>query len=262
MNNALQFLSGWPLYAVPAFLFLITVVVFFHELGHFLVARACGVRVETFSIGFGRGIVRWHDRHGTQWKIGWLPLGGFVKFYGDADGASTPDREAVARMSAADRKVAFPFKPLWQRALIAVAGPVANFVLAVVILTGLFMLHGIVVVPPVVGDVAPHSPGAQAGFMTGDRIVTVDGTAIESYADAAEIVSLSAGQNLPITIDRGRNRLTLWAVPKETTITDPFGNRQHVGDLGLSPPAPPVIDTVDAGKPGSRAGLRGGDRIV
>jgi len=262
MNNALQFLMGWPLYAVPAFLFLITVVVFFHELGHFLMARACGVRIETFSIGFGRGIVRWHDRHGTQWKIGWLPLGGFVKFYGDADGASTPDREAAARMSPAERKVAFPFKPLWQRALIVVAGPAANFILAVVVLTCLFALHGMVVIPPVVGDVAPHSAGAQAGLRTGDRIVAVDGTQIDSYADMAEIVSLSAGQTLPITIDRGRSRLTLWAVPKETAITDPFGNRQRAGDLGISPPAPPVIDSVDSGKPGSRAGLRGGDRIV
>src|SRR5581483_12208019 len=143
----------WSVYGIPAFLFLITVVVFFHELGHFAVARWCGVRVETFSIGFGRAIVKWTDRKGTLWKISWIPLGGFVKFYGDADGASTPDRDAQQRMSVADRKVAFPFKPLWQRALIVAAGPVANFLLAIVILAVMFMTVGRMISPPTVDAV-------------------------------------------------------------------------------------------------------------
>src|ERR1700742_1088839 len=139
MLSTLLGFSHWAIYGIPAFLFLITVVVFFHELGHFGVARLFGTKIETFSIGFGPAIVKWKDRHDTLWKISWIPLGGFVKFYGDADGASTPDREAAARMSEEERKVAFPFKPLWQRALIVVAGPLANFVLAIVILSGLFM---------------------------------------------------------------------------------------------------------------------------
>ncbi|MEJ0025972.1 MAG: RIP metalloprotease RseP [Rhizomicrobium sp.] len=260
--SELQALLSWSVYGIPAFLFLITVVVFFHELGHFSVARLFNVRIETFSIGFGRPIVSWKDRKGTQWKISWLPLGGFVKFFGDADGASTPDREAAARMSPEDRAVAFPFKPLWQRALIVVAGPLANFVLAVVILTGLFLFHGKVVIPPVAGDVAPHGAGARAGIVSGDRIVAIDGADVQSFSDFAQIVALSAGQTLPIVIDRDGRRLTVLATPQDTAITDDFGNRQRIGDLGIAPLAPPVVDSVLPGKPAQRAGIRPQDRIV
>ena len=262
MLSEIQGLLSWSVYGIPAFLFLITVVVFFPELGHFSVARLFGVRIDTFSIGFGRPIVSWKDSKGTQWKISWLPLGGFVKFFGDADGASTPDREAAARMSAEDRKVAFPFKPLWQRALIVVAGPLANFVLAVVILTGLFLFHGQVVVPPVAGDVAPNGAGARAGIASGDRIVSVDGSEVHSFTDFAQIVAISAGQPLPIVLDRGGRQLTVWATPRDTAITDDFGNRQRIGDLGIDPLAPPVVDSVLPGKPAQLAGIRPHDRIV
>src|SRR5258706_14168173 len=129
---------GWAALGLPAFLFVITVVVFFHELGHFLVARACGVRIETFSIGFGPAIGSWMDRKGTRWKISWVPLGGYVKFLGDADAAGTPDREAAAKLPSAERLHAFPFKPLYQRAAIVAAGPVANFILAIVIFSFVF----------------------------------------------------------------------------------------------------------------------------
>src|SRR5690348_17930472 len=113
----------WCLYGIPAFLFLITVVVFFHELGHFATARLFGVRVETFSIGFGRALYSWTDKLGTRWKISWVPLGGFGKFFVDTDGTSRPDRQAATQMSPADRAAAFQFKPLWQRALVVAAGP-------------------------------------------------------------------------------------------------------------------------------------------
>jgi len=116
----------WVLHYVLPFILLVTPVVFFHELGHFSFARLFGVRVETFSIGFGPAIVSWMDRKGTRWKISWIPLGGYVKFFGDLDAASTPDREATEKMSAAEKAVAFPFKPLYQRALIVAAGPAAN----------------------------------------------------------------------------------------------------------------------------------------
>ncbi|HEY4943919.1 MAG TPA: RIP metalloprotease RseP [Rhizomicrobium sp.] len=262
MMNALQGLASWSVYGIPAFLFLITVVVFFHELGHFSVARFFGVRIETFSIGFGPAIVKWKDRQGTLWKISWIPLGGFVKFFGDADGASTPDREGVARMSAEERAVAFPFKPLYQRALIVVAGPVANFILAMVILTGLFMIHGQVIVPPVVGKVDVHSAAAAAGIRTGDRIVSIDGTAIESFLEIQQIVALSAGQRLPVELDRGKTRLTVWATPRLTEVTDPFKNKQEMGDLGIAPPMPPVVDSLTPGSPAEAAGIHKGDRIV
>src|ERR1700761_2972072 len=181
MLSSLLGFSHWALYGIPAFLFLITVVVFFHELGHFSVARLFGVRVETFSIGFGRALYSWVDKKGTHWKISWLPLGGYVKFLGDADAAGAPDREATATMSAADPAVAVPFKPLWQRALIVLAGPVANFVLAIAILFLFFLFLGQMVVPPVVTGVQPHSAAADAGIRAGDRIVSVDGTSIASY---------------------------------------------------------------------------------
>ncbi len=258
----LQNLPAWSWYVAPAFLFLITVVVFFHELGHFSVARLFGVRVETFSIGFGRGIVKWKDKHGTQWKIGWIPLGGFVKFLGDADGASTPDREGVARMSAEDRAVAFPFKPLWQRALIVAAGPVANFILAIVIMTAMFMFVGQVSVPPVIGDVEAHSAAEAAGIRPGDRILAVDGTRIDSYFDAEQIISLSAGQALPLVLERGGEKLTVAVTPREKLVTDSFKNRQRIGDIGIAPPSLPIIDSVSPNTPAEAGGLKEGDRFV
>jgi len=233
MLAIIQSFFSWSAYGIPAFLFLITVVVFFHELGHFSVARLFGVRVETFSIGFGRALYSWRDSKGTLWKISWIPLGGFVKFFGDADGASKPDREAAARMDAADREVAFPFKPLWQRALIVVAGPVANFVLALVILTGLFMVIGRVLTPAHVTEVVPHSAAQAAGIHAGDIIVSIDGDTIESYEQIQQIISLSAGVRLPITVKRGDRLLTVFATPRETEVVDPFKNKMKVGQLGI-----------------------------
>src|SRR6185503_6862651 len=131
MFSVLHGLIGWIPLGLPAFLFVITVVVFFHELGHFTVARLCGVRVEAFSIGFGPAIVQWHDRKGTIWKVSWIPLGGYVKFYGDLDASSAPDRAQMEGMTAEEQRSAFPFKPLYQRAAVVLAGPVANFLLAI-----------------------------------------------------------------------------------------------------------------------------------
>ena len=232
--SLLQSIPSWSWYVAPAFLFLITVVVFFHELGHFSVARYFSVRVETFSIGFGPAIVKWTDKKGTRWKISWIPLGGYVKFFGDADGASTPDREAAARMNPAERAVAFPYKPLWQRALVVAAGPVANFILAIVILTGMFMIMGRAVIPPVVSAVVPHSAAEAAGIKPGDRIVSIDGSRIDSYEQILQVVSISAGQQLPIVLDRHGREFTIFAAPRDTDITDQFGNKMRVGQLGIS----------------------------
>ena len=233
MLDAIQGFFSWSLYGIPAFLFLITVVVFFHELGHFSVARLFGVRVETFSIGFGRALYSRTDKKGTLWKISWVPLGGFVKFFGDADGASTPDREAAARMNAADRSVAFPFKPLWQRALIVVAGPVANFVLAFVILAVFFMAIGRMLTTTDVTAVSPLSAAAAAGIHAGDKIVSIDGETISGYEEIQQIVSVSAGIRLPIVVNRTGHLLTLYVTPRETEITDRFNNKIKVGQLGI-----------------------------
>jgi regulator of sigma E protease len=233
MLETVQGFFSWSVYGIPAFLFLITVVVFFHELGHFSVARLFGVRVETFSIGFGRALYSWKDKKGTLWKISWVPLGGFVKFFGDSDGASKPDREAVARMSAADRGVAFPLKPLWQRSLIVAAGPVANFVLAFAILTMFFMIIGRVVTPANVTEVVPHSAAQASGIHPGDLIVSIDGETITSYEEIQQIISVSAGIRLPIIVNRGGRLLMLYATPRETEVTDAFKNKMRVGQLGI-----------------------------
>ena len=234
MLSAIESFFSWSAYGIPAFLFLITVVVFFHELGHFSIARLFGVRVETFSIGFGRALYSWRDSKGTLWKISWIPLGGFVKFFGDADGASKPDREAAARMNDAERGVAFPFKPLWQRSLIVAAGPVANFILAFVILTVFFMAFGRIVTPTSITRVVPHSAAQAAGMRAGDVIVSIDGDSISSYEQIQQIVSLSAGIRLPIVLNRGGKLLTVYATPRETEVTDPFKNKMKIGQLGIN----------------------------
>ncbi len=183
MLDAFGDLLHWAPLGLPAFLFVITVVVFFHELGHFLVARACGVAVETFSIGFGRGIVGWTDKHGTRWKVSWIPLGGYVKFVGDADAATTPDREKLERH---ERRKSGPMCSRTSRCgsapLVVAAGPAANFVLAIVIFAATYMIVGQQIVRPVVDAVVPNSAAAAAGIKPGDVITSVDGAPVESFA--------------------------------------------------------------------------------
>jgi regulator of sigma E protease len=220
---------------LPAFIFVITVVVFFHELGHFLVARACGVKVEVFSIGFGKEIVGRTDARGTRWKVSWLPIGGYVRFAGDANAASAPDREAAARVSAAERAVMLQFKPLWQRAAVAVAGPLANFVVAIIILTGLLMIGGHAILPPVVGSVVQGSAAEAAGIRADDRIVSVNGTAIDDYYQLPEIISMRGGENLAIDLERGSQRLTVHAIPRLVRQKNILGEMEATYVIGVRP---------------------------
>ena len=220
-------------YIVP-FLFVLSLVVFFHELGHFLVARWCGVRILVFSIGFGPELVGFYDRHGTRWKISAIPLGGYVKFFGDEGAASTPNAERLASMDASERARSFAFQPVRKRAAIVVAGPMANFLLAIVIFTAIFMLYGKQSMSARVDAVQPDSAAAAAGFQPGDVVVAIDGQAIDSFADMQRIVSDSAGESLDITIDRGGARQTLHATPTLKEVKDAFGNRQRIGILGIS----------------------------
>src|SRR6185312_2511674 len=222
-------LTQWVL----PFLFVITAVVFFHELGHYSVARLFRVRVETFSLGFGREIIGRTDRHGTRWKIGWLPVGGYVKFFGDADAASQPDREAAEAMSAAERKVSLQHKPVWQRSLVVAAGPFANFILAIVIFTVTLMAFGRTVTPPLIGTVDPAMPAAAAGIKPGDMIRSIDGTPIEDYSQLPEIITVSAGQNLEIVLERGGRLITVHAEPKNVRRQDPLGNWATLPTLGV-----------------------------
>lgn len=223
-------------YLLP-FLFVLTVVVFFHELGHFLVARLCGVKVETFSIGFGKEIFGWNDRRGTRWKVSWIPLGGYVKFLGDESAASTPDRHRLAQIPPEQRGGLFYFKPVYQRAAVVVAGPLANFVLAIVIFAGLYTVVGQVIVKPVIKTVVENSAAAEAGFQPGDRVLSIDGKTIDSFEDMKRIVSISSDVKLTFVVERGEADVTLIATPRRQEVKDPFGNVQRMGILGLVPDA-------------------------
>jgi regulator of sigma E protease len=220
-------------YLIP-FLFVLSLVVFFHELGHFLVARWCGVRVLVFSIGFGPEIIGFNDRYGTRWKISAIPLGGFVKFFGDDNAASVPDAAQAATMSAEERSRSFMFQPVAKRAAIVVAGPLANFLLAVVIFAGVFMLYGKQTMSARVDSVQPGSAAADAGFKTGDLVVAINGHAIDNFADMQRVVSASAGETLRIAVDRDGVQQILQATPALKEVKDNFGNVQRIGILGIS----------------------------
>jgi regulator of sigma E protease len=220
-------------YIVP-FLFVLTVVVFFHELGHFLVARWCGVKVTAFSIGFGPEIVGFNDRHGTRWKLSAIPLGGYVKFLGDDNAASVPDHEAANAMTEEERKVSFVHKPVGSRAAVVAAGPIANFILAILIFAGVFMFAGKQTTTARVDAIQDASAAQAAGFKAGDLVLSINGTSIASFADMQRIVSISAGEKLAVEVERGSQRIILEAVPQMREVKDNFGNVHRLGVLGIS----------------------------
>jgi len=220
-------------YILP-FLVVLTIVVFFHELGHFLIARACGIRVLVFSIGFGPEIIGFNDRKGTRWKISAVPLGGYVKFFGDENAASVPDSAAVAHMSAAEREVSFFHQPVWARAAVVVAGPLANFVLAIVIFAGIFSVYGKESTAARVATVQPGSAAEAAGFQPGDLVLSIDGQPIESFGELQRVVVTSPGQPLHIVVNRGGVRENLTATPVLSEVKDSFGNVHRQGMLGIT----------------------------
>jgi len=220
-------------YLVP-FLFVLSLVVFFHELGHFLVARWCGVRILVFSIGFGPEIVGFNDRYGTRWKIAAIPLGGYVKFFGDENAASVPDTERLAEMDDGEKSQSFVFQPVAKRAAIVLAGPMANFLLAIVIFAGIFMFYGKQSMTARVDSVQPDSAAAAAGFQPGDLVMAINGGAIGDFADMQRVVSESAGATLNITVDRKGTQLVLKATPALKEIKDNFGNVHRIGILGIT----------------------------
>src|SRR6202045_3208359 len=193
-------------YAIP-FLFVLTIVVFFHELGHFLVARWAGVKVLTFWLGFGPELAGFDDRHGTGWKISAVPLGGYVKFFGDDSEASTPSSDALASMSEEERQGSFHHKKVGPRAAIVAAGPIANFILAIVIFTCLFTFFGKPSTSARVDQVEAGSAAATAGFQVGDIVTAIDGSKIDSFSDMQRIVSVRAGEPMTFTIKRGDSTL-------------------------------------------------------
>jgi regulator of sigma E protease len=225
-------------YIVP-FLFVLTIVVFFHELGHFLIARWAGVRVLTFSLGFGPELAGFTDRHGTRWKISAVPLGGYVKFFGDDSEASTPDLETLGNMTAEEQAGSFHHKSVGPRSAIVAAGPIANFLLAIVIFAGMSLYFGKPSSIPRVDVVQADSVAASAGFQVGDVVVSIDGNSIESFADMQRIVSTNAGSKLTFKLNRGNTSITLSATPALKEVKDIFGNSHKIGVLGIQYNAQP-----------------------
>lgn len=236
----LNFLGQALLHIAP-FLLVLTVIVTIHELGHFLVARAFGVKIDRFSVGFGRGLLSRVDKRGTEWRLGWLPLGGYVKFSGDLDAASVPDAKGLAELRSriiaeegpGAERAYYHFKPVWQRMLIVAAGPAANFILAVALFTIVFSIVGEQIMAPRVARVEPGSPAAEAGFQPRDLITAVNGRSVQDGAEVTNIVILSAGDPLTFTVDRAGRELTLTATPERQMEDNAIAGRVRVARIGL-----------------------------
>lgn len=266
--------------AVAAFAVLLAFIVFIHEYGHFKMARLCGVKVDVFSIGFGPAFLKWTDRKGTVWKIASIPLGGFVKFFGDANAASAgadaqdeahgpattqfgSEKDRLdALLSEEEKRVCFHFKPVWQRMLIVASGPLSNFILAIVIFAGLFMAVGVRTLDPVVGRVASDTAAADAGFEPGDRVLAINGRRIDDFNELAARVKLGSDETLRFAVERDGEREVLVATPRRTDQTDGFGNDVRQGQLGIELYSAPVVGFVQDGSPAGRAGIEPGDRMV
>ena len=195
-----------------------------------------------FSVGFGPELFGFNDRHGTRWKISAIPLGGYVKFVGDMNATSTPDAGEIESLTDAERKVAFHTQPVWKRALTVFAGPAFNFLLTIAVFAVMFAIYGKFVSEPVVAEVRPDSPAAIAGFLPGDRFVSVDGTPVESFADVQRLVSGRAGDPIVFVLSRNGGEVTLTATPAIMEQTDALGNVVKTGVIG-------VVNTPESGQP-------------
>lgn len=232
-----------PSFAIPSFFWAIfyfalaiAPLVFIHEMGHYLVGRWFGVHAEAFSIGFGRPVAGWTDKRGTRWQVGWMPLGGYVRFAGDMSPASQASDEWLALPPEA-RNRTFQAKPVWQRALIVAAGPITNFLAAIAIFTAVFSTYGEPQLAPTIAIVGKGSPAEAAGLRVGDRIAAIDGRAIERFDDIAFVVQVRANQPLIMSVVRDGRPVTLTATPRLDIVRDRFGNERQRGLLGIGPGA-------------------------
>jgi regulator of sigma E protease len=232
MSYLTPFVHGGVWY-VGIFLLVLTVLVFVHELGHYLIARRSGVRIEVFSIGFGPELFGWHDRAGTRWKFSAIPLGGYVKMFGDSDPSSSLGIARLGELTAAERQVSFHHKRLSQRAAIVGGGPLANFVFAILVLALLFATYGQPFTPADVGQVQAGSAADKGGIKVGDAIVSIDGSTISRFEDVQQIVRLNPGEPMTIVVRRDGELVTLHVTPARTEMTDRFGNRHEIGLLGI-----------------------------
>jgi regulator of sigma E protease len=221
-------------YSIVWFVVILTVLVFVHEFGHYIVARWNRVRIEVFSIGFGPELFGWWDRAGTRWKFSAIPLGGYVKMFGDSDASSGLPAPGLSRLTQAERDLSFHYKRLGQRTAIVAAGPAANFVFAIVALAILFMTYGQPFTPPEVGQVTPGSAAEQAGIRSGDVILKINGATVQRFEDVQQAVRLNPGVPMTIVVRREGEEKTLHVTPSRTELKDRFGNHYEIGLLGIS----------------------------
>ncbi len=216
-----------------SFILLISFIVFIHEFGHFIVARLCGVKIEEFAIGFGKEIFGFTDKKGTRWKICPIPFGGYVKMFGDKNGASIPDQEFAVKMTEAEKKVSFIHKNVYQRIAIVGAGPFANFLLAILIFTVLFQINGISTTPAIIGEVMAEGSAAESGLKIGDKILSIDSSKIDSFDQVRDLISQNADKKLQFTILRGDQEIKVDVTPKFRTTKDLFGEEVKIGMIGV-----------------------------
>ncbi len=221
------------LYYLLPFIIVLTIVVFIHECGHFLVARLSGVKVDVFSIGFGKELFGFNDRCGTRWKICAIPLGGYIKMFGDKTAASNSDKELVAKLTEAEQKIAFPCKSLITKSAIVAAGPIANYLLAILIFAGFFIIYGTPNASSEITKIMPDSPMSQAGFEVGDRITEIDGKKVDSFNDIKNIMSINIGADIIIVAKRKDNIISKKITPKQLITKDAFGNDIKSYKLGI-----------------------------
>ena len=221
--------------AALGFLLLIGPLVVLHELGHYLVARWCGVKADVFSMGFGKELLGWTDRRGTRWCVAAIPLGGYVQFAGDAGASSEPDPDKLAAMTEAERAQTFAVKPLWQRALIVAAGPVMNLLVAFAIFTAFHIAFPVLNSPPVVGKIMAGSPAEQVGLRAGDRVLTVDSNRIDQFSDISKLVAAYPGRTVNLHIRRGGGEIDVPVTLATTVERDKFGNEMKLGRIGIAP---------------------------
>jgi regulator of sigma E protease len=246
---------------VLAFLLVLGPLVLVHELGHYLVGRWFGIKADVFSIGFGKELFGWTDKRGTRWKISALPLGGYVQFAGDMNAASQPDGNGLASLSDEERGYVFHAKPLWQRALVVLAGPLTNLIVAIAIFASFNIIYGRAVAEPVALGFAEKSDAGVAGIKIGDRIVAASGERILSFTDIPQYVAPYPGHTVTITVERQGQILDIPVALKPEIISDQFGNKSTVADLGIDF-LPPVVGMFSEGSVAKVAGLRTGDCIV
>tara|TARA_Y100000590_G_scaffold369267_1_gene430389 strand:+ start:423 stop:1529 length:1107 start_codon:yes stop_codon:yes gene_type:complete len=220
-------------YLIP-FLVLITLVVFIHEYGHYYFAKKYGVGVTDFSIGFGREIFGWNDKSGTRWKICWIPLGGYVKFFGDRNVFSQSEQqELINKYNEEDRKKLFILKPIYQRSLIVAAGPLANFLLAILIFTIIYMIAGKDMTPAVIDEVQEDSPAYVAGLKKNDKIISIDDKKVESILEVSTFISTSTSEKIEFTVLRNDEKISLFVKPNLVDGKDPLGNKVKKRMIGI-----------------------------